>query len=46
MVVPWKAVGMVVLVLIGAGSAWRFQDWRYGQQLADQARLHADAIIN
>ncbi|WP_247842279.1 lysis system i-spanin subunit Rz [Pseudomonas sp. MWU12-3103b] len=44
MVVPWKTVGAVVLVLIGAGSAWQFQDWRYGQQLAEQARLHADTL--
>ncbi len=44
MVVPWKAVGMAVLVLIGAGSAWQFQDWRYGKQLAEQARLHADTL--
>ncbi|MFJ2288108.1 lysis system i-spanin subunit Rz [Pseudomonas iridis] len=44
MVVPWKAVGMVVLVLIGAVTAWQFQDWRYGHQLAEQARLHAEAL--
>jgi hypothetical protein len=42
--VPWKAVGAVLLVLIGAGSACQFQDWRYGQQLAEQARLHADTL--
>ena len=44
MVVPWKTVGAVVLVLIGAGSAWQFQDWRYGEHLAEQARLHAETI--
>ncbi|MGB8922835.1 MAG: lysis system i-spanin subunit Rz [Pseudomonas sp.] len=44
MIVPWKAVGVLALVLIGAGSAWQFQDWRYGGQLAEQARLHADAL--
>ena len=44
MVVLWKAVGAVVLVLIGAGSAWQLQDWRYGKQLAEQARLHADTL--
>ncbi len=32
MIVPWKAVGALALVLIGAGSAWQFQDWRYGKQ--------------
>ncbi|MGP6426300.1 lysis system i-spanin subunit Rz [Pseudomonas pharyngis] len=42
MVVPWKAVGALALVLIGAGSAWQFQDWRYGKQLAEQAKLHAE----
>ncbi|PTS95836.1 lysis system i-spanin subunit Rz [Pseudomonas sp. HMWF006] len=44
MVVPWKAVGVLALVLIGAGSAWQFQDWRYGGQLAEQARLHAETL--
>ncbi|MFJ2324919.1 lysis system i-spanin subunit Rz [Pseudomonas sp. NPDC087690] len=44
MVVPWKAVGAMALVLIGAGSAWQFQDWRYGEQLAEQARLHAETL--
>jgi len=44
MVVRWKAVGAMALVLIGAGSAWQFQDWRYGGQLAEQARLHAETL--
>ncbi|BBP71107.1 lysis protein [Pseudomonas sp. Seg1] len=44
MVAPGKLVGVLALVLIGAGSAWQFQDWRYGRQLAEQARLHADAM--
>jgi hypothetical protein len=44
MVVPWKAVGVLALVLIGAGSAWQFQDWRYEKQLAEQSRLHADTL--
>ncbi|WP_095118696.1 lysis system i-spanin subunit Rz [Pseudomonas sp. Irchel s3f10] len=44
MVVPWKTVGAVVLVLIGAGSAWQFQDWRYGKQLAEQVRQHAETL--
>nr|WP_256668909.1 lysis system i-spanin subunit Rz [Pseudomonas sp. C2B4] len=30
----------MVLVLVSAGSAWRVQDWRYGQQLAEQAGLY------
>ncbi|ANH98920.1 lysozyme [Pseudomonas koreensis] len=44
MVVPWKTVGVLVLVLIGAGSAWQFQEWRYGRQLAEQAGLHAETL--
>lgn len=42
--VPWKTVGVLTLVLIGAGSAWQLQDWRYGRQLAEQARLHAETL--
>ncbi|MEJ6815853.1 MULTISPECIES: lysis system i-spanin subunit Rz [Pseudomonas] len=44
MSVPWKTVGVLTLVLIGAGSAWQLQDWRYGRQLAEQARLHAETL--
>ncbi|WP_230172998.1 lysis system i-spanin subunit Rz [Pseudomonas sp. Bi123] len=44
MAVPWKAVGALVLVLIGAGSTWHLQDWRYGKQLAEQARLQAETL--
>jgi hypothetical protein len=40
----WKAVGALALVLLGAGSAWQFQDWRYGAQLAEQARLHTETL--
>lgn len=40
----WKAVGAFVLVLIGAATAWQFQDWRYGKQLADQARSHGEVL--
>ncbi|RBB96804.1 lysis protein [Pseudomonas sp. MWU12-2115] len=44
MVVPWKAVGALALVLIGAGCAWQFQDWRYGKQLAEQSQQHAETL--
>jgi len=37
-------IGVVVLVLTGFGSAWQFQDWRYGRQLAEQARLHGETL--
>ncbi|WP_339476458.1 lysis system i-spanin subunit Rz [Pseudomonas fluorescens] len=44
MVVPWRLIGLVVLALAGFGSAWQFQDWRYGRQLAEQARLHGETL--
>jgi hypothetical protein len=44
MVVPWRVIGAAALVLLGAGSAWQFQDWRYGGLLAEQARLHTEAL--
>ena len=44
MVVPWKTIGLLALVLAGFGCAWQFQDWRYGQQLAEQAKQHAEAL--
>ncbi|WP_426620504.1 lysis system i-spanin subunit Rz [Pseudomonas rustica] len=44
MAVPWRAVGALVLLLVGASSAWQFQNWRYGSQLAEEARLHSEAL--
>ncbi|MCP1488003.1 hypothetical protein J3D48_004316 [Pseudomonas fluorescens] len=44
MVMPWKLVGLLSLVLAGFGGAWQFQDWRYGKQLAEQARLNAEIL--
>ncbi|MBS4079891.1 lysis system i-spanin subunit Rz [Pseudomonas rustica] len=44
MAVPWRAVGALALVLVSAGSTWQLQDWRYGKQLAEQARLHAETL--
>ncbi|WP_130927968.1 lysis system i-spanin subunit Rz [Pseudomonas sp. Sample_14] len=44
MVVPWKAVGVLALALAAFGSAWQFQDWRYGRQLAEQAKLHGETL--
>jgi hypothetical protein len=38
--IPWKLIGMLALLLVAAGSAWKCQDWRYGKQLAEQAGLH------
>lgn len=44
MAVPWKVVGALALVLAGFGIAWQFQDWRYGQQLSEQARLSVETL--
>lgn len=36
-----------LLAVVGGGSAalaWQVQDWRYGQQLEQQARLHTDTL--
>ncbi|KAE9642407.1 lysis protein [Pseudomonas sp. PB103] len=44
MTVPWRLIGALALVLIGAGSAWQFQGWRYDKQFADQARLSAETL--
>ncbi|MBA4361977.1 MULTISPECIES: lysis system i-spanin subunit Rz [Pseudomonas] len=38
---------LALIVALMAGSAvatWLIQDWRFGKQLADQARLHADDL--
>lgn len=44
MVVPWRLIGVLALVLAGFGSAWQFQDWRYGKQLAEQSKLHTETL--
>lgn len=44
MSVSWRVVGFLLLALGGAALAWQFQDWRYGRQLAEQARLNADTL--
>jgi len=42
--VPWRLIGALALALAGFVSAWEFQDWRYGWQLAEQARLHGETL--
>jgi hypothetical protein len=40
-------VGAVLLAILAGGSAaftWQVQDWRYGKQLAEQARLHIETL--
>ena len=44
MSISWRVIGFLVLAALAAALAWQFQDWRYGRQLAEQARLHADTL--
>ena len=39
-----KSVLMVVLVGGSAAITWQVQDWRYGNQLAEQGRLHTEKL--
>ena len=45
---PYRLVvkGVLLAVLAGASAAiaWQLQDWRYGKQLAEQARLHTETL--
>jgi hypothetical protein len=40
------ATGLLVMALASASAAatWQVQNWRYGQQLERQARLHGDTL--
>lgn len=40
------AKGVLLVVLVGGSAAitWQVQDWRYGKQLAEQARLHTETF--
>ncbi|MNH97879.1 Bacteriophage lysis protein [compost metagenome] len=40
----WRFIGIVVLAGCSAALAWHFQDWRYGRQLAEQARLQSETL--
>ncbi|MHA6234302.1 lysis system i-spanin subunit Rz [Pseudomonas fluorescens group sp. PF-69] len=39
-------VGVLALLLLTAGAAWKVQDWRYGKKLAEQAGLHKDDLTS
>ncbi|WP_426156037.1 lysis system i-spanin subunit Rz [Pseudomonas sp. TSRC2-2] len=38
----WRVIGLLLLAAAAFAAAWHFQDWRYGRQLAEQARLNAE----
>ncbi|MDI2594126.1 lysis system i-spanin subunit Rz [Pseudomonas sp. 681] len=40
----WKLAGLLVVVLVTAAGTWQVQEWRYGNQLAEQARLHTETL--
>jgi len=44
MPIPWRVIGVVVLATAAFVAAWQFQEWRYGRQLAEQARLNAETL--
>jgi hypothetical protein len=37
-------VGVLALLSLTAGGVWQVQDWRYGEQLAEQAILYKDDL--
>jgi len=41
---PWRFIGIAVLAGSSAALAWHFQDWRYGRQLAEQARSYSETL--
>jgi hypothetical protein len=43
-VVAWRLIGMLVLVGCSVFFTWKVDAWRYGQQLAEQAKLHDETL--
>ena len=44
MPIPWRMIGVLLLAAGAFAAAWQFQDWRYGRQLAEQARLNTETL--
>ncbi|TMU73539.1 lysis protein [Pseudomonas fluorescens] len=44
MPIHWRMIGVVLLAAAAFAAAWQFQEWRYGRQLAEQARLNAEVL--
>ncbi|ROO04919.1 lysis protein [Pseudomonas fluorescens] len=44
MPIPWRMIGVLLLAAGAFAAAWQFQEWRYGRQLAEQARLNAEVL--
>ncbi|MBV4486921.1 lysis protein [Pseudomonas sp. SWRI153] len=44
MSISWRVIGLLLLLAGASATAWQFQDWRYGRQLAEQARLNAETL--
>jgi hypothetical protein len=44
MPIPWRVIGILLLAAGAFAAAWQFQEWRYGRQLAEQARLNAEVL--
>ncbi|KAE9645327.1 lysis protein [Pseudomonas sp. PB103] len=40
----WRVIGLLLLAAGAFAAAWQLQDWRYGRQLAEQARLNAEVL--
>ncbi|KPG90467.1 lysis system i-spanin subunit Rz [Pseudomonas sp. RIT-PI-r] len=44
MPIPWRVTGILLLAAGAFAAAWQFQDWRYGRQFAELARLNAEVL--
>ncbi|MFJ5236659.1 lysis system i-spanin subunit Rz [Pseudomonas neuropathica] len=44
MPIPWRVTGILLLAAAAFAAAWQFQEWRYGRQLAEQARLNTETL--